>query len=968
MAKSIKSKIFNLLSKIIIILFLVSCARSETNQSLINDLSESTKNETKMTNELDNLEDVYETNESKNIKKIDDYKTVKFGNYYINSSEEKEPVEWLVLNVDEKNNSAMLMSKYVLDAKEVDLSTFTENFYFTSLGMYLSNELLLDIFDEEENKQLITFYEDNYFFGIYDDIDHYTKITLPSTDEMIKLLPNARDRVTYPTNYAINNKIEVNTYKEYCTGSASYWLRNKGADSISYQYITYYGYIDKCGARQHFKTLGIRPIIWVDMSVLSDEEFNYYIDNAININKIQCRKKLEEEQDFNKYNVGDDLYFGHYYDFINNKNEGAKLIWEVVDKDLVNDRILVINKYPAYNVPYNASMQNVNWEKSTLRKWLNEDFYKKCFDDDERNRIIKTKIENTYNYKPDKETEDYIYIMSKDELDKYYQSDSAKHAIRFLTTVSTDSVAKYEKMYATNSEVTRFDIINALIWNCNYWVRDVIMSGKNALNVDGNGKIDTIGVEMTNDRMQVRPCMWLSLQNSKDEINEIELKKENIDYSNYFYIDEDDKKINFGRYRQDGIDEDINDVSDISWIVVKRDEINNEAILMSEKVLEFIPYKSYFLHKYKYVNWESSTLRTWLNGAFYTAAFNDEEKSKIINHNSYIEVYQINDEGEFIRKDIYDKVFIPSAREFDDFLNVLEEDELRPHTTKYAISGISNMTDIQDINKYLIENTYRYWLRNHGGSSEDDMREVYFADNRNIDTADMYSSLGVRPMIKVKYFDDINLKEKYEKVNYIDKIDENTKFKDIIKIGNINQENLFDNSPVEWMVLKNDKENKRVLLISKNILDYYKYENDLPNDFKRQDLKELWGKPWEESNVKKWLNDEFINELLSKSEEQHVLNINNNGKLFILSRSEIEEYMPITTLRKCKETKMANLKINNDRYIEDKYVRWWPRDSVYTELDYEYTLYVTPEGDLAEYLYSYYPKNFPIRPAMWVSY
>ncbi|MBO6132960.1 MAG: hypothetical protein J6P05_01315 [Lachnospiraceae bacterium] len=82
----------------------------------------------------------------------------------------------------------------------------------------------------------------------------------------------------------------------------------------------------------------------------------------------------------------------------------------------------------------------------------------------------------------------------------------------------------------------------------------------------------------------------------------------------------------FGRFEQDG--NPANGAEPIEWIVVAND--GTKAMLMSKNILECLPY----LHDYANVPWESSDLRSWMNGTFYASAFNDAEKAMILDTNN----------------------------------------------------------------------------------------------------------------------------------------------------------------------------------------------------------------------------------------------------------------------------------------------------------------------------------------------
>ena len=62
----------------------------------------------------------------------------------------------------------------------------------------------------------------------------------------------------------------------------------------------------------------------------------------------------------------------------------------------------------------------------------------------------------------------------------------------------------------------------------------------------------------------------------------------------------------------------------IEWIVLSKR--NNKVRLISKYALDARPFNV----ERKNVAWENCTLRTWLNMAFYNEAFNDNEKSHIV--------------------------------------------------------------------------------------------------------------------------------------------------------------------------------------------------------------------------------------------------------------------------------------------------------------------------------------------------
>lgn len=103
-------------------------------------------------------------------------------------------------------------------------------------------------------------------------------------------------------------------------------------------------------------------------------------------------------------------------------------------------------------------------------------------------------------------------------------------------------------------------------------------------------------------------------------------------------------KVCFGSYEQDNNFRNGNE--NIEWIVLEKE--NESVLLISDKALDCQPYND----TYKNVNWETCSLRKWINDTFYNTAFNTEEQMKI----KYTEVLS---DG----KSTVDKVFLLSAYE-----------------------------------------------------------------------------------------------------------------------------------------------------------------------------------------------------------------------------------------------------------------------------------------------------------------
>ncbi len=170
-----------------------------------------------------------------------------------------------------------------------------------------------------------------------------------------------------------------------------------------------------------------------------------------------------------------------------------------------------------------------------------------------------------------------------------------------------------------------------------------------------------------------------------------------------------------------------------------------------------------------------------------------------------------------------------------------------------------------------------------------------------------------------------------------------------------------DDRPIEWVVL--DKGESSVLLLSKYTL------RDM--EFARAD-----GSSWKESNVRKWLNENFYN-FAFNAFEQNNINITHglddinhkencdtgkitNDKIYILSISEAEKYFYSDSVESPNIIKYV-IAMNNTETVKKDWVLRSPGWSAYNR------------AFISEYGHIYYDgrlnfKEFAVRPALWVNY
>ena len=171
------------------------------------------------------------------------------------------------------------------------------------------------------------------------------------------------------------------------------------------------------------------------------------------------------------------------------------------------------------------------------------------------------------------------------------------------------------------------------------------------------------------------------------------------------------------------------------------------------------------------------------------------------------------------------------------------------------------------------------------------------------------------------------------------------------------------NQPIEWLVLA--VENGKALLITKYGLVSKKYNRRV-------------GATWENSSIRTWLNNEFLNTAFTDSEKRRLLNVKvtadknpsysstNPGKatkdqVFLLSIAETREYLASEASKKCELTPYAkaNVSSKNDRNA----CSWWLRTPGFTV---DYAAYVHSDGEVQVFGSSVSDEGYAVRPAVWV--
>ncbi len=168
----------------------------------------------------------------------------------------------------------------------------------------------------------------------------------------------------------------------------------------------------------------------------------------------------------------------------------------------------------------------------------------------------------------------------------------------------------------------------------------------------------------------------------------------------------------FGKYEQDGNAE--NGAEAIEWIVIEKTE--DSVLLISRNALE----GKQFNEARTDCSFAGSTLKAFLNGEFFSSAFDDEEKSIV----SEIEG---------------NKVAIPSK---DEIVKGLSVDETHVDSAKATVFAESKGVRTRN-------SACMWWLRDKGLNDSSAMYVYYDGTIRENGYAVDYNEVAVRPVIKL---------------------------------------------------------------------------------------------------------------------------------------------------------------------------------------------------------------------------
>ncbi len=204
---------------------------------------------------------------------LDDYKftvkgnVIKLGSYEQDgdSSNGAEPLEWIVLDYDSKENKALIMTLYAIDAVVYKDSYGATTWETSDARRWLNRDFIKKAFKGNELGMIIESDIENT-----NNMKYKTKggnvtadrVFLLSDAEFSKYLKGTDHAIGYTTQHARDNGVQSGPI----SGTSVCWLRTPGESLVYVSTVSYVGELNSMGVYTYSYSCGVRPCMWVNVN------------------------------------------------------------------------------------------------------------------------------------------------------------------------------------------------------------------------------------------------------------------------------------------------------------------------------------------------------------------------------------------------------------------------------------------------------------------------------------------------------------------------------------------------------------------------------------------------------------------------------------------------------------------------------------------------------------------------------
>ena len=197
--------------------------------------------------------------------------------------------------------------------------------------------------------------------------------------------------------------------------------------------------------------------------------------------------------------IGDYITFGSYEQDNDISNGKEPIEWLVISNEDDIGRMRLVSRYVLDARPYNDDGGSVTWETSSIRSWLNNEFFNEAFSLDEQEILDDVLLTNDANPYSDTvggdSTVDIVYLFSDFEADLYFDYDADR-----ICEPTEYAIARGCKVYDEYVSYKKGP-------KCDWWIRLPGMAQNYAASVCYTGMIDYCGHGLASPAVGVRPAI-----------------------------------------------------------------------------------------------------------------------------------------------------------------------------------------------------------------------------------------------------------------------------------------------------------------------------------------------------------------------------------------------------------------------------------------------------------------------------
>ncbi len=211
-------------------------------------------------------------------------------------------------------------------------------------------------------------------------------------------------------------------------------------------------------------------------------------------------KPIYEKYCFSTAKVGDKVTYGTYEQDTDTSNGKEDIEWLVLAKE--GNKLLFVSDKALDCQRYNESYDDVTWETCSLRKWLNTTFLNEAFSTEEQAIIQITNVSADknpeYDTDPGKVTTDKVFLLSINEVYRYFASDEERVYIPTAYAIANGA--------NTSDSYTKGGVAP-----CWYWLRSSGLTQDCAAYGYPDGDVCEGGARVDHEGACIRSAIWISI-------------------------------------------------------------------------------------------------------------------------------------------------------------------------------------------------------------------------------------------------------------------------------------------------------------------------------------------------------------------------------------------------------------------------------------------------------------------------